>query len=1009
MSTAASTFRRRPLANALAGIAFTGLTVLATSALAQETTAVVRGLVTDLAGNAVANAEVTIFDQGTGITRKVTTDGNGSYYVRNLPAGVVYTVTADAPGLQKAITQNQPLTVGQTAVLNYSLSAEEEVLVLGQKLEVANTAIGPNAVFDLTTLQDSPSVNRNINDIIQQDPRLYVDQSRGDVDAIQCNGANPRYNSLTVDGIRLNDGFGLNSNGYPTQRMPFPYDAISSVAVELAPMSVVYGGFSACNINAVTKTGRNEIYGSFFFDYGSDALRGDKLEGDDIESQDYSETRWGFELGGALIPDTLFLYAAYEKYDGADLNERGALGSGAVNEVPVTQAELDEIARISREVYGFEPGRSVSEAFDFEDEKYLLKMDWYINDDQRLALTYMYNDSFNYTPSDGDLDEFEFDKHFYKRGAELTSYNLSLYSNWTDNFSTEIRYSYSDVNFLQAAVAGKDFAEFRIELDEVDVYLGQDDSRQANDLQYEVEQLVIRGTYVLGNHSITAGYEQDTTDVYNLFYQHTDTEVRFSGIDNFAAGLASRVYYGNALSNNELDAGVRWAYDINTMYIEDRWQVNDRLNVTFGLRYEEYSTSDRPAENPGFVADYGFSNTATLDGVDLLMPRFGFTYDLNESVTIRGGAGLFSGGNPNVWYSNVYSNTNTTAVQVSARGVDLFAQNYVNCESGVPVCGPGWGVPSDLANQVAAGDGSNFEIVYLDPDFEAPSEWKYALGVTWELDSGYVITADAQITRGDDTAIYKHGDLDFTGQYNDFGNGYPIYESNRAPTFVLTNSSVGNESESFAVSVFKAYESGLDIRLGYAWTDAKDVNPMTSSVAFSNYTNRTFYDPEEEVLSTSNYNVEHRITAVLNYTTQFFGNYDTRISLFGQSSSGVPYSLVLEGGDGTIGAYGFTPYLDFIEHVLIEPGSRNEEEGSWWTKVDLRVSQEFPGFSPDHRGSAFLIIDNFTNFLNDDWGVMEKPNFPYGVTLADQAAGRAESRIGDASLWEIRVGVNYRF
>jgi len=310
---------------------------------------------------------------------------------------------------------------------------------------------------------------------------------------------------------------------------------------------------------------------------------------------------------------------------------------------------------------------------------------------------------------------------------------------------------------------------------------------------------------------------------------------------------------------------------------------------------------------------------------------------------------------------------------------------------------------------VAAGDGSNFEIVYLDPDFEAPSEWKYALGVTWELDSGYVITADAQITRGDDTAIYKHGDLDFTGQYNDFGNGYPIYESNRAPTFVLTNSSVGNESESFAVSVFKAYESGLDIRLGYAWTDAKDVNPMTSSVAFSNYTNRTFYDPEEEVLSTSNYNVEHRITAVLNYTTQFFGNYDTRISLFGQSSSGVPYSLVLEGGDGTIGAYGFTPYLDFIEHVLIEPGSRNEEEGSWWTKVDLRVSQEFPGFSPDHRGSAFLIIDNFTNFLNDDWGVMEKPNFPYGVTLADQAAGRAESRIGDASLWEIRVGVNYRF
>ena len=79
----------------------------------------------------------------------------------------------------------------------------------------------------------------------------------------------------------------------------------------MAPMSVVYGGFSACNINTVTKTGRNDIYGSAF-DYGSDELRGDKLEGDNIAQQDYSETRYGFELGGVLIEDKLFFYGAYE-------------------------------------------------------------------------------------------------------------------------------------------------------------------------------------------------------------------------------------------------------------------------------------------------------------------------------------------------------------------------------------------------------------------------------------------------------------------------------------------------------------------------------------------------------------------------------------------------------------------------------------------------------------------------------------------------------------------------
>ena len=309
---------------------------------------------------------------------------------------------------------------------------------------------------------------------------------------------------------------------------------------------------------------------------------------------------------------------------------------------------------------------------------------------------------------------------------------------------------------------------------------------------------------------------------------------------------------------------------------------------------------------------------------------------------------------------------------------------------------------------MAAGDGSNFEIVYLDPDFEAPSEWKYALGLTWQTDSGYLITADAQITRGKDTAIYKHGDLERVGT-NDFGNGYPEYDSVRLPTFVLTNSGVGNESESVAVSVFKDFENGLDVRLGYAWVDSKDVNPMTSSVAFSNYVNRTFYDPEEEVLSPSNYNIEHRVTAVLNYDVSLFGDYNTRFSLFGQHSSGVPYSVTLGGFEGTGLAYGFTPYLDFLEHVLVEPGTRNNRRGSSWTKADLRISQDLPGFNSEHTARAFIVVDNVTNLLNDEWGVMYKPNFPYGVTQEDLDAGRAESRNGGASLWQIKVGAEYRF
>jgi hypothetical protein len=988
------------------------LVLLAPSlAFAQETSSAIRVSIFGPDANPLPGVDVTITDTRTGRVRAGQSNESGLVLVRGLPVGGPYSVETASASYTNQLISDINLALGDTysVVLQLSGSAMEEVVVTGSQLNVAEVAVGPSAIFDLTTLQDSPTVNRNINDIIQQDPRIYLDQSRGDINSIQCNGANPRYNSLTVDGIRLNDGFGLNENGYPTQRMPFPYDAINSVAVELAPMSVIYGGFSGCNINAVTKSGENEFFGSAFIDYGSDDLRGSRLEGESVQLQAYDETRYGFEIGGPIIEDKLFFYAAYEQYDGADLNNRGAQGSGAVNEILVSQSELDEIAEISRSVYGFDPGRSEPVPFDFDDEKYLLKLDWYISANHRLSATYMYNDSFNATESDEELDEFEYSLHFYKRGAELKSYSVNLYSDWTDRFSTEVRYSYTDVDFLQQSFAGTDFGEIRVELPDVDVYLGADDSRHANDLDWKMNQLVLRGSYLMGDHVITAGFEREELDVFNLFYQHVDTEIRFAGIDEFRNGQASRVYYGNALTNNELDSAVYWGYAVNTAYLEDEWQITDSFNLNFGLRYDYYQSDDKPNLNQDFLADYGFGNDATLDGRDLLMPRLGFTWDITDTVTLRGGVGLFSGGNPNVWYSNVYSNTNTTAVQVSDSGVDLFAQNYVLCEDTVPTCGPGYGVPDYLADQVAAGDGSNFEIVYLDPDFDVPSEWKYALGVTWIAPGDWVLSADLQISRGEDTAIYKHGDLEWTGEFNDFGNGYPIYDSVRVPSFVLTNSSVGNESESIALGVFKDFDNGFNMSLGYAWSDAKDVNPMTSSVASSNYWNRTFYDPEEEVLSTSNYNIEHRFTGVFNYTAYWFGNNATRFSLFAQHSSGQPYSLVLEGAEGTINAYGFTPYLDFIEHVLIEPGTRNNQDGSWFTKADLRITQEFPGFSEGHRGSAFIVIENLTNLINSEWGVMYKSNFPYGVTLSDLAAGNAQARIGDASLWEIRVGLDYRF
>ena len=84
---------------------------------------------------------------------------------------------------------------------------------------------------------------------------------------------------------------------------------------------------------------------------------------------------------------------------------------------------------------------------------------------------------------------------------------------------------------------------------------------------------------------------------------------------------------------------------------------------------------------------------------------------------------------------------------------------------------------------------------------------------------------------------------------------------------------------------------------------------------------------------------------------------------------------------------------------------RNDEESPWWAKVDIAVRQDIPAFHEDHTAQVSFVIDNFTNMLNDDWGILEEASFNT-VTLG---SSNATPRQGDASLWEMRVGVNYRF
>ncbi|MBB4657806.1 TonB-dependent receptor [Parvularcula dongshanensis] len=1027
------------------------VSALSTVAVAQDITGAIRGTVTDEAGSPLSGANVSITDTQTGQTRRFTTDDSGSFSARNLSVSGSYTVTASASGYQPEQTEGLRLSLGNTQTLTFDLASgtTDEIVVVGTR-QIVDVATGPAAVFNLETLESTPAINRDIKDVVRIDPRLYLDESN--VDAIQCAGANPRYNSLTVDGIRLNDNFGLNSNGYPTERIPFSYDSIEQVSVELAPFDVEYGGFTACNINAVSKSGQNEFFGSAFADYTADELQGDKAGDRDIDNGNYDEWRYGVSVGGPVIPDTLFFFASYEKLEGQDL-----FGNNTPTGKGITDAQFQEIVDIAQSVYGYTVS-DLPSVLANKDEKFLGKLDWNINDDHRASFTYNYNEGFSNSPSDGDPDELPEFNHFYKRGATLNSYVGSLYSNWTDRLSTEFRVSYIDLENLQQSYgADTGFGEVQIAVPGGDggrttVYLGEDDSRQSNELNYELLTLKAKADYEVGNHIITIGAEREEFDVFNLFVQETGGEFRFDSVEDFRNGDLNRIIYENAAgTNNPDDGAAKFGYEITTAYLQDVWQATTDLQITAGVRWDYYTSDDRPNYNPLFQGQYGIRNDDNLEGKGLVQPRVAFNWDAGANVSVRGGVGLFSGGNPNVWISNNYSNNGVTLYEFQERGTNILT-DYTYSGGGQPI----FDIPDEALAEVAAAQGGG-PVNALDPNFDLPAEWKYALGATINFDTsprflgeGMRLDLDALYSKTKEAAIVKplaYIEDIARGDASVAPDGRPIYPGG-AGDFVLTNTDDKGDALVLSASLSAGYDFGLDWSLGYAYTDATDVNPMTSSVASSNFSS---YDTSDAVFPrayTSDYEIPHRFTMRLDYAHDFVPNYETRFSLFGQAFEGSPFSYVfgnnafetgglvfpddrqllyvpISAGDPLVASapqefYEFVANNEDLRKHVGGIAPRNGFNNDWSTKFDLRVEQQFPGVLEGHAASAFVILENVGNFLDSDWGQQTTYGFPEDAPIVDAEIVNGQyvytnfqepgtSTVLNSSLWSIRLGVRYEF
>jgi hypothetical protein len=637
---------------------------------------------------------------------------------------------------------------------------------------------------------------------------------------------------------------------------------------------------------------------------------------------------------------------------------------------------------------------------------------------------------------------------------------FQLNSNWTDNFSTELRVAYRDVNRDQTPFGGREFAQFEVCLDPTSVtsgaggnspttcgntaassprvFFGPDISRQSNDLNTENLSADFKATLQAGSHNFKFLAAYTDIDVFNLFLQRSLGDIYFDSIADFQARRASRVRLGGAVpSLDPNDAAALFSTQTFTFGIQDDIDVTDTFQLTVGARMDLLASDDRPALNPNFLSRYGFSNRETYAGLSIFQPRIGFDWKPLRRVNVSGGVGLFGGGSPEVFLSNSFSNTGTltNAIDIqrttTAQGCNVnvgatAAERTAFCTAALTGVN-GRDFPAAVTNFLATNLGSlaNAPTNAVDPDFDLPSQWVATLSLAYEanlgpLGDGWLFGVDgyyAETNRGIDYIDLRSRAI---GTLPDGRPRYADFDGNNANTnqdLLLTNDNRGRRL--IGVARFsKQFDLGIGINASYTYQDVEDVNAITSATAGSLYANNQFADPNKAAYGTSVYQIRHSFKAGVDFRRAFFGDYETRLSIFGERRSGRPYSFTFRdpasgrspvfgttGGNARYLLYvptsgsdalvsfdsaatqnAFNNFVDSTSGLRKFRGQivpKNTARSPHYTKVDLHLEQDIPTFLGSSRIKLFADVENFLNLLDSDWGVQRQVNFPQNAPLVN--------------------------
>ncbi len=978
--------------------------------MAQVTTSNIRGKVIDDQNLPLLGANILAIHTPTGTKYGAITNEDGRYNLLNLRVGGPYEVTISYIGFKSQSKSNIFLSLGKTQNIDIKLAADSEVLdeivvvsdrgtgTFGSDRTGAETSVGRR---ELTRL---PTISRSAQDFTRLEPTASGNS---------FGGRNDQFNNFSLDGAIFNNPFGLDSPtpGGQTGAQPISLDAIEQIQVSTAPYDVTQSGFTGASVNAVTKSGTNEFHGTVYGFSRNESLTGGKIKGEDVTKPKLNQSQYGISIGGPIIKNKLFFFANFERDERDDLGTNGWVpntGSGAINESRVLETDLQAVQSALASL-GYDTGAYQGFTHASESTKGIFKLDWNINDNNRLALIYNFLNSSKEKPAHPtaitqrgpSFTTLQFQNSGYEINNNLQSFQLELNSTLSDEATNKLQVGYTHFDDFRNPFSTP-APSINITKDNVNyIIAGHEPFSVHNRLDQKVFQLTNNLNFFKGNHTYTVGLAFEKFQFDNSFNLTSYGFDLFGSVDiadfdanNYADAFTNAQATFNA--NNQVEDGTPGAWSLAetnvgqlSFYVQDEWSVNDDFKLTYGIRFDKplyFDTKDKIRENierkgtyqPDNI--YVNPNTGESTTIDsellpnndwLVSPRVGFNWDVNgqSKTQLRGGTGVFTGKLPFVWLGN------------QVQGVDFFFYQAV------------------------------------DPDFKWPQVWRTNLGVDHRFENGIILTADVSYTKDLNAAHVQNWALDTpSATLNAPGDNRPVYTAaDRAtnafgePTsaYVFTNSDKGRIWNT-SLKLQKTFKGGLYTSFAYSYLNAKDVNSIEAEITGDAFDfNPNLGNANNDVLAFSKYGDTHRFIGVgskqfkyggdkwattistffeyakggrFNYTYAGNINGDTSFQnndlLYIPTSSEVQQMQFVDAGD----AAAFETYIEQDDYLSANRGSYMERYGAlapWRGKWDLKILQDYNfKVAGDKTHTIQFSIDvlNVGNLINSDWGVIEVPN-----------------------------------